>query len=285
MCASKLSRVETTCLSSEPASASSTPKRKVPRETAGSSIASEVIIDCICSVSQRPRQRVLKYRSSTADAESAARSIRRIGESAVSADASFQIAIASLTLPARSNKVSSSDNFSELDKSLRSAESRVASGRLTTSKARSHSKLSFGSQTTSLPRTRNQRERRYSAKSISGIDAASQSFTVLSQEAEATIFPFGLHATLATVSVCPCKVASSLPVAASHTLTVLSAEAEAKVFPSGLHATLKTESVCPWRVASSLPVAASQSLTVSSPDPEARVFPSGLHATLKTATV
>src|SRR5271166_4684091 len=253
----------------------------MPRETAGSSIASAVIMDCICSVSQRPRQRVFKNRSSAADAERAARSIRRIGESAACADVAFQIAIASGKLPARSNKDSSSGNFCESTEPLRSMPSRVVPRRLTTSKDRSRNRFSFTSQTISLPTRRIQRERRYSAKSIAEIDDASQSFTVLSPEPEARVFPSGLHATLRTKSVCPCKVFSSLPVAASQSFTVLSPEPEARVFPSGLHATL--EKIPP--VFSSLPVAASQSFTVRSKEPEARVFPSGLQATLQTAPV
>ena len=56
---------------------------------------------------------MFENRSSAADVERAARSIRRIGESAASADAAFQIAIASGKLPARSNKDSSSANFCE----------------------------------------------------------------------------------------------------------------------------------------------------------------------------
>ena len=58
------------------------------------------------------------------------------------------------------------------------------------------------------------------------------------REPEARVFPSGLQATLKTASVCPCKVASSLPVAASQSFTVWSQEPEARVFPSGLHATL-----------------------------------------------
>src|SRR5271165_5703387 len=253
----------------------------MPRETAGSSIASAVIMDCICSVSQRPRQRVFKNRSSAADAERAARSIRRIGKTAASVDVAFQIAIGSGKLPARSNKDSSSVNFCEPTEPLRSMPSRVVPRRLTTSKDRSRNRFSFTSQTISLPTRRIQRERRYSAKSIAEIDDASQSFTVLSPEPEARVFPSGLHATLRTKSVCPCKVFSSLPVAASQSFTVLSPEPEARVFPSGLHATLQTALECPCKVFSNLPVAASQSFTVWSTEPEARVFPSGLHATLE----
>ena len=48
----------------------------------------------------------------------------------------------------------------------------------------------------------------------------------------------GLQATLLTVSICPCKVLSNLPVAASQSFTVWSREPEARVFPSGLQATL-----------------------------------------------
>ena len=73
----------------------------------------------------------------------------------------------------------------------------------------------------------------------------SQSFTVLSPEPEARVFPSGLHATLETLSVCPCKVDSSLPVAGSQSFTVLSLLAVARVCPSGANATEDTASVWP----------------------------------------
>src|SRR6266404_2915422 len=152
----------------------------MPRETAGSSIASDVIIDCICSDSQRPRQRVFESRSSAADAERAARSILRLDRLVDSAEAAFQIAIASGKLPARSSNDSCSRNFCEPDKPLHSMLGSVVARSLTTSKERSRNRLSFGSQTTSLPTKRTHREWRYSAKSIPGVDDASQSFTVLS---------------------------------------------------------------------------------------------------------
>src|SRR5271166_6977427 len=66
----------------------------------------------------------------------------------------------------------------------------------------------------------------------------SHSFTVLSPEPEARVFPSGLHATLVTALVCPSKVLSGLPVAVSQSFTMLSREPEARVFPSGLQATL-----------------------------------------------
>src|SRR5271166_293653 len=257
----------------------------MPSETAGSSIASDVIIDCICSMSLRASHRVFDKRSSAADAERAASNVSRMGESAASADVAFQIAIASGKLPARNRSKSCSRNFRESDKPLRSMLSCVVARKLTTSKERSRSRSSLTSHTASLPTRRIQRERRYSAKSISKVPCPSQSLTVLSHEPEVSVFPSGLHATLKTVSVCPCKVVNSLPVAASQSLTARSREPEASVFPSGLHATIRTASVCPCKVVSSFPVAASQSLTAWSREPEVSVFPSGLHATLKTAPV
>ena len=86
-------------------------------------------------------------------------------------------------------------------------------------------------------------------------------------------------------SVCPLRVACSLPVATSHSLIVWSLLPEASVLPSGLNATDHTPPVCPLRVACSLPVATSHSLIVWSPLPEASVLPSGLYATEYTQLV
>ena len=63
--------------------------------------------------------------------------------------------------------------------------------------------------------------------------------TVLSKEAEASVPPSGLNATLYTASVCPARGSPSrVRVLASQRMTVLSSEAEASVPPSGLNATL-----------------------------------------------
>ena len=50
------------------------------------------------------------------------------------------------------------------------------------------------------------------------------------------------------MSVCPLRVACSLPVATSHSLIVLSLLPEASVLPSGLNATDETRPPCPLRV-------------------------------------
>lgn len=63
--------------------------------------------------------------------------------------------------------------------------------------------------------------------------ATSQSFTVASQLADATFFPFGEKATSLTIAVCPVNVRSSLPVDTSQSFNVLSELPEISVFPSG----------------------------------------------------
>ena len=67
--------------------------------------------------------------------------------------------------------------------------------------------------------------------------AASQSLTVLSSDADASVFESGENATELTLSLCPLSVAVQLPVAASQSLTVLSPDADASVFESGENAT------------------------------------------------
>src|SRR5206468_966103 len=67
--------------------------------------------------------------------------------------------------------------------------------------------------------------------------ATSQSLTVWSLPAEASVRPSGLKRTDSTRLVCPRRVPHSLPVVASHTLTVLSRLAEATALPSGLKPT------------------------------------------------
>src|SRR5947209_3817561 len=73
----------------------------------------------------------------------------------------------------------------------------------------------------------------------------------LSPLPEARVLPSGLKATDDTPSVCPLRVACSLPVATSHNLIVLSLLADANVLPSGLKATDCTSSECPLRVSRS----------------------------------
>ena len=65
----------------------------------------------------------------------------------------------------------------------------------------------------------------------------SHSLIVPSALPEARVLPSGLYATNRTTSVCPLRVARSLPVCTSHSLTVLSWLPEASVLPSGLNAT------------------------------------------------
>ena len=72
--------------------------------------------------------------------------------------------------------------------------------------------------------------------------------TVLSSEAEASMPPSGLNATLVTPFACPARGSPSrVRVLASQRMTVLSEEAEASVPPSGLNATPLTAAVCPRR--------------------------------------
>jgi hypothetical protein len=68
--------------------------------------------------------------------------------------------------------------------------------------------------------------------------AASHTFTVPSQLAEANRRPSGLKATLVAFALCPWRVRAFWPVATSHTFTDLSPEALARRRPSGLKATL-----------------------------------------------
>ena len=109
--------------------------------------------------------------------------------------------------------------------------------------------------------------------------AASQSLTVLSRDADASVFESWENATELTQPLCPSSVAVHLPVAASQSLTVLSRDADASVFESWENATDQTELLCPSSVAVHLPVAASQSLTVLSSDADASVFESWENAT------
>ena len=68
--------------------------------------------------------------------------------------------------------------------------------------------------------------------------AASHSPIVLSELAEASVLPSGLHATVFTVPVVAAHVRSVCPLDVSHKRIVWSLLAEASVLPSGLHATL-----------------------------------------------
>ncbi len=69
---------------------------------------------------------------------------------------------------------------------------------------------------------------------------ASQIFTVLSALATAIHLPSGLKTELLVVSLCPLRVARTLPVAASQIFTVLSSLVETICLPSGLKTALLT---------------------------------------------
>ena len=76
----------------------------------------------------------------------------------------------------------------------------------------------------------------------------SQSRTVLSSEALASVLPSGLKATLKTAVLVSFQGADlSHRRAASQSRTVWSSEALASVLPSGLKATLQTWSLCPFK--------------------------------------
>jgi hypothetical protein len=115
--------------------------------------------------------------------------------------------------------------------------------------------------------------------------AASQSRTVLSYEADATVVPSGEKATDMTESLWPLRVCLWAPMAASQSRTVLSFEADATVVPSGEKATDMTDSLWPSRVCLWAPVAASQSRTVLSSEADATVVPSGEKATDMTESL
>ena len=92
---------------------------------------------------------------------------------------------------------------------------------------------------------------------------ASQSLSVVSSPALASVRPSGEKATEVTGLVCPVKVRSSRPLAASQSLSVSPWLALASMLPSGKRLP-RAQSVCPVRVRSSRPLAASQSLSVLS---------------------
>ena len=73
--------------------------------------------------------------------------------------------------------------------------------------------------------------------------AASQSLTVLSFDADASVFESWENATDMTKLVWPLSVAVQSPVAASQSLMVLSCDADATVFESWENATELTEPV------------------------------------------
>ena len=82
---------------------------------------------------------------------------------------------------------------------------------------------------------------------------------------EASVLPSGLNATDMTASVCPLRVARSLPVATSHSLIgLVAARRGQRLAVRAERHGLDRMAVCPLRVARSLPVATSHSLTVLS---------------------
>ena len=91
----------------------------------------------------------------------------------------------------------------------------------------------------------------------------SQSFTVLSFDAETARRPSGVTATPHIVLPWPVRVHSSRPLSTSHTFSVLSSEAETARCPSGVTATAVSFSAWPVRVRSSRPLSTSHTLSVS----------------------
>ena len=81
--------------------------------------------------------------------------------------------------------------------------------------------------------------------------AASQSFTVLSSLALATIRLLGSKSTALTGRAWPLNTVRQLPVAASHSRIVLSSDGEASICPSGDHEIRPIASSCPLNVRTS----------------------------------
>ena len=112
--------------------------------------------------------------------------------------------------------------------------------------------------------------------------AGSQSRTVLSFEADASVLPSGEKAMAVTEPLWPVSVCWWAPVAGLQSRTVLSSEADASVLPSGEKATAVTQPLWPVSVCWWAPVAGSQSRTVLSCEADASVLPSGEKATAVT---
>src|SRR5436190_2128028 len=73
----------------------------------------------------------------------------------------------------------------------------------------------------------------------------SHSLSVLSRLPDSAMRPSGENLTETTMSECPMKVRSSLPVATSHSLSVLSWLPDSAMRPSGENATELTMPECP----------------------------------------
>lgn len=77
----------------------------------------------------------------------------------------------------------------------------------------------------------------------------SQSRTVLSPDAEASLMPSAENTTELMELKCPSRVLMCVPVFPSHSRTVLSVDAEASLEPSSEKVTELTELECPSSVA------------------------------------
>ena len=102
--------------------------------------------------------------------------------------------------------------------------------------------------------------------------STSQSRTVASLDAEASVLPSGLKATQFTLLVWPVRMARVVFVATSQSRAVWSSPAVASHRPSGLKATERTRPVWPSRLARRRWVGASQRMTLGFPGlPESRL--------------
>ncbi len=109
--------------------------------------------------------------------------------------------------------------------------------------------------------------------------STSQSGTVWSSEAEASLFPSGEKATTTSQPEWPSSVLRDAPITASESRTVQLSEAEASCLPSGENVTALTQSEWPSSLPRDAPVAASQSRTMSSQEAEASCLPLGEKST------
>src|SRR5262249_24343643 len=112
--------------------------------------------------------------------------------------------------------------------------------------------------------------------------AASQSFTALSELAEASHFSSGLNATLVIPFLCPFRVRSSRPVSTSHKIMIAS-PADARRVSSGLKAAEDVQKGNRGRrVRRTWSPPVCHNFTVPSKLADANRLPSGLKATLQT---
>src|SRR3979490_912244 len=113
----------------------------------------------------------------------------------------------------------------------------------------------------------------------------SQSFTVPSMPAVATIVPSWEKVTKCMRRRCPLSAAVCLRVATFQRRTVLSRPTDASVFPSGEKAQKRTHAVWPLNGSNSLRVLASKSCTSLAAPADASIVPSGENATEWTGPV